>query len=295
MSVFAFTQPLFALLLVGGVGVLVFVTTRRRPDNTLPAAVASARRHGLLIWVLAIATASTSAVLMVLQRVAPDLFDRAVMLASSVAALTALAVLAFGELTWPRPAGAVRTARLTVRTPLASAPPLLTRLLVTVDGVGAAVITAGALLANNSGRAITYTTGHTSHGASPFPGLVYGLPAAIALGVVLVATYGVLILVANRPAVVAADPQTDERLRRASAFRAVKVALCASLVLVGGLMFVGGVSGLNVEPPGAWPIVAWVGIVSGVVAVVGAVVTIMLPAPQIPPVSQPAPAASLAA
>jgi hypothetical protein len=105
----------------------------------------------------------------------------------------------------------------------------------------------------------------------------------------------VLILVANRPAVVAADPHTDEVLRRASAFRAVKVALSGSLVLVGGLMLIGGMSGLNVEPPGAWPIVAWLSIAGGVAAVIAAAVTIVLPAPQIPPVSHSAPAASLTA
>ena len=136
-------------------------------------------------------------------------------------------VLAAGELTWPRPEGEVRRARLVHRGLLDAAPRWLVRSAAVAVALAAVTLVGGALLADSDGRSFSY--GDPFRGglgtASPFPGAFYGVP-----GRRRPARPGPrrrrsrCWIVANRPAVATEDEGIETALRRASAHRVLRVA-----------------------------------------------------------------------
>ena len=153
-------------------------------------------------------------------------------------------VLAAGELTWPRPQGEVRRARLVHRGLLDAAPRWLVRMVWVAVALAVVTLVGGALLADADGRSFTYGNPFASGlaTASPFPGPFYGLPAGIGLLGLALAAAVALWLVANRPAVATEDEGIETALRRASAHRVLRVAVGVPLFVTGGLLFAGGSS-----------------------------------------------------
>jgi hypothetical protein len=282
---------LFALALAGTLGVGA-ATVRRAPDSA-ESTVAAARRHAARTSAAA-RTLGLGAALGTAATGAPsgDL-GVTVLLAPVVYAVVHTAVLAVGELTWPRPAGDVRRARLARRGLWDSAP----RRLLVPAAVALAVVTVvlavGGLLAGPDGRSLTYTVGDGGAGTvsqtgSPFPGWFYGRPAATGLLVVVVLAVAALWLVATRPAVVTRDARIEEALRRASAHRVLQGALAALLLDAGGLLFVSGTAMPDIGP--AWLDAVAAGLVTaGALTALSAPVVAFLPAPRVPAGAPPLP------
>lgn len=269
-----------------GVVVLVVLTLTARPDHTLASEVASARRHGLVTSVLA-ATAfvATIAFLIALASRPSDgyvrLWQGALPLTGAVVALL---VLALGELTWPRPRGLQRQVNLNPRTLSDLVPQTWTRILVGLTVLTVAVIGFGWWAAHPYGHSLVrvHEGGLQVDSASPFPGSDYGIPQLVALGVALLSLYGVLRLVVLRPAVVRSDVATDNRLRAASAVRAIRVVVSALALTAAGNLFFGGTTGLRLHDPG-WQqnLSAAAMLVGGSLGVVG-VLLVLAPAPRLP-------------
>lgn len=269
-----------------GVVVLVVLTLTARPDHTLASEVASARRHGLVTSVLA-ATAfvATIAFLIALASRPSDgyvrLWQGALPLTGAVVALL---VLALGELTWPRPRGLQRQVNLNPRTLSDLVPQTWTRILVGLTVLTLSVIGFGWWAAHPYGHSLVrvHEGGLQVDSASPFPGSDYGIPQLVALGVALLSLYGVLRLVVLRPAVVRSDVATDNRLRAASAVRAIRVVVSALALTAAGNLFFGGTTGLRLHDPG-WQqnLSAAAMLVGGSLGVVG-VLLVLAPAPRLP-------------
>ncbi|MGH3364964.1 MAG: hypothetical protein ACRDOW_09555 [Nocardioidaceae bacterium] len=285
------------LFATGGLVVLVVLTLTARPDHTLASEVASARRHGLVTSVLA-ATAfvATVAFLIALASRPSDGYVRLLQGALPLTgAVVALLVLALGELTWPRPRGLQRQVNLNPRTLSDLVPPTWTRILVGLTVLTVAVIGFGWWAAHPYGHSLVrvHEGGLQVDSASPFPGSDYGIPQLVALGVALLSLYGVLRLVVLRPAVVRSDVATDNRLRAASAVRAIRVVVSALALTAAGNLFFGGTTGLRLYDPG-WQqnLSAAAMLVGGSLGVVG-ILLVLAPAPRLPkadPVVPPAPA-----
>jgi hypothetical protein len=238
--------PLLLLLLLAAlVGMGVAVARRSPPSRE--GTVADARRHA--------ATASVAAVSVgVLAGLAVPFADgawgsgspgsggRELMLVPIAFGLAHTVVLALGELTWPRPAGQVRRARLVRRGPLDAAPPRLVRSAAVSLGLAVLTIAGGALLADDDGRGISRSGGLWTRSAGPFPGWFYGGPALAGLVLLGALVAGALWVVATRPAVVTTDDRIEAALRRASAHRVLRGATGSVLALSGGLLGVGGVA-----------------------------------------------------
>ena len=112
------------LLVIAAAAVALSMATAQ-PDSTLAAEVASARRHAVVTSVLA-GVAMTVAVVLALGvagltgvGIAPRVLACLPLAATAVA----LVVLLLGELTWPRPHGATRTAVLHDRSAATDRPP----------------------------------------------------------------------------------------------------------------------------------------------------------------------------
>ena len=197
-------------------------------------------------------------------------------------------VLAVGELTWPRPEGQVRRARLVHRGLLDAAPRWLVRLAAVAVALAAVTLVGGALLADADGRSFTH--GDPFVGglatASPFPGAFYGVPAGSGLLVLALTAAVALRIVANRPAVATGDEGIETALRRASAHRVLRVAVGVPLFVSGGLLFIGGRAVHSVATNGAASGVldaagAVTSLVGGVAMLVGVVVA-CIRAPGVP-------------
>ena len=162
-------------------------------------------------------------------------------------------VLAAGELTWPRPDGEVRRARLVHRGLLDAAPRWLVRLAAGAAALATVTLVGGALLADSDGRSFSYGNpfGGGLGTASPFPGGFYGVPAGVGLLVLALTAAVALRIVANRPAVATADEGIETALRRASAHRVLRVAVGVPLFVTGGLLFIGGRALHSVATSGA--------------------------------------------
>jgi hypothetical protein len=235
--------PLSAFL-VAAVVVGAVLLARRVPAHDLTAPVVRARRRGSLVA----ATALALAVALVVAVVAagawlPQTGLRRTQLIAVVplaAAALHAAVLLAGELSWPRPAQRVRSARLAVRTVRADAPRGMVRLFTASCVLAWVVCVVGTVLADGSGRAIEYVDGSASASGSPFPGAFYAGPVALAAVVVVALTWAVLLRVPQRPAVPGADAATDGALRRAAAHRALRVSTSAVLGTTAALLVTGG-------------------------------------------------------
>ncbi|MGY2076370.1 hypothetical protein [Blastococcus sp. SYSU DS0828] len=280
----------FLLLLTAVVTVVVGAGLARRSPPSREHAVAAARRHATRTAAAAYALGAAAAFAFLAAEVgntSPGGFGVTVLLTPVAFGVVHVVVLALGELTWPRPAGDVRRARLVRRGPLDAAPRWLLRTTTAAFALAALTVVGGALLAAPDGRSVTYSPdAFSSAAASPFPGLFYGGPAAAGLLAVAVAAAVALWVVAARPAVATEDERIEDALRRASAHRVLRIAAGVPLVVAGGLLFVAGTAlhGLGTGSTGAGP---WDGAspviaLAGVAAMLGGVAVACWRAPAVP-------------
>jgi hypothetical protein len=240
------------LVVVLAAAVAVGAVVVRRVPPSAEATVATARRHAS--WTALAAVLLGAAAALVAAATSPFTGDGPASLGTSALLVPVTfgvvhtAVLTLGELTWPRPRGRLRRARLVRRSLLDAAPRWLVRLAAgTVVGT-VVTLGLGALLAEDDGRSVSLRSpdGLLTGTASPFPGWTYGGPAALGLLVLTVLTLGTLRVVATRAAVVTADERAEAALRRASAHRVLRGAVGSALVTTGGLVLVAGMSTRNV-------------------------------------------------
>ena len=235
------------VLVVAVLAVAACTALARRSPPSRETSVAAARAHAVHASVAAILLAATAAGYVGtagLGNHSPGGLGITALLVPVTFGVVHTLVLAVGELTWPRPQGGVRRARLVRRGLLDAAPAWLVRAGQVAGALAGLVLVGGALLADADGRSITRAVsdgaGAASATASPFPGLFYGTPAAVGLLVLAALTAAALWIVANRPAVATTDDGIETALRRASAHRVLRVAVAVPLVVSGGLLFVGG-------------------------------------------------------
>jgi hypothetical protein len=195
------------------------------------------------------------------------------------------AVLAIAELTWPRPEGAVRRARLARRGLLDAAPRRLVRTATVAAAAAVVTLAGGALLAGPDGRSLTVEDPPYSATASPFAGPVYGRPAALGLVLLAAVTVAALWVVANRAAVATEDDRVEAALRAASAHRVLRGATVATLVVTGGLLGVSGNAVWSVASSSGRNVLAVLGLGlagCGFVALLAAAVVLCVRAPGVP-------------
>lgn len=202
------------------------------------------------------------------------------------AALAFLLVHAVGELTYPRPTGDVRTAALTTRTAADVAPRRLRRTTSAwAAGLGV-VLLVGTLTATGPRHLDRTVDGWISRGG-PYPGTWYAVPLTIGAVLVLLATWGVLHLVATRPAVSGVDPAWDHALRCSTGARVLRGVQLALALTLGGMLVVAawGVQGAAQPMPAlgphtASPVLGVVGAVLGILAVAVCVAGVVLALPR---------------
>lgn len=189
-----------------------------------------------------------------------------------------LAVHAIGELTWPRPTGAVRRAALSRRGLRDIAPTGPAVLVLSWSGALLVLLTVCAIVATDDGRALPWRHGpDITSAAGPFPGWFYGRWILLAVAVLLIGCVAVLRLVARRPAVSDASADDDTALRRLSARRVLGgVQLVLGWTLAGCLGVASaalrGAQGGSVDDvPLADPVAVAVALVGTLVAVAVAV------------------------
>ena len=276
------------VLLAGTVTVAFGAATARRSPPSRESAVAAARAHAVRTAVAAIGLGLAAALYVgttQLGNSSPGGLGITAILTLVTFGVVHTVVLGIGELTWPRPDGEVRRARLVHRGLLDAAPRRLVRATAAAATLAVLTLVLGALLADDDGRSFSWSYAHGSSSAGPFPGLFYGLPAALGLGLLAALAAAVLWIVANRPAVATADERIEAALRRASAHRVLRVAAGIPLFVTGGLLFVGGNAVHSVVVMGAAPFLGPAGAcvaVLGIVAMLAGVVVACLPAPTVP-------------
>jgi hypothetical protein len=245
--------PLLLLLLVLVLGVVgVVALAVRRPFQDRPATVADARRHARRISIAAVLIGALGALAVGFAGAIPWSNETSMVGRPGVAAISMplafglahTGSLLVGEVTWPKPAGNVRRARLVRRGLWDSVPRWLLRLAEVTLAIGFASVVVGALLAHPDGRTITVSTagGRAQGAAAPFAGIDYGVPTVAGLAILAVITGLALWVVTERPALGTADEQAEAALRRASAHRVLRGATTAALLTVGGLLTVSGFS-----------------------------------------------------
>lgn len=232
--------PLVLLPVAALAAIVTTVATARTPTGTgpdvetSPDAYARARRHAALV--AGLSWAALVLVALTLPQTIPSGPDQGIVLACApaVAGVVALVVAAVGERTWPRPAAPVRRASLTRRAVRDVAPRGATALVLAWSAALLLVLLGTGLTADPAdGRSVTVQHGEdVTSGAGPYPGAPYGVPVAVAVVVLLVATAVTLHLVASRPAVAQVSTADDARLRRAGARRV----LAAVQLAVGGTL-----------------------------------------------------------
>ena len=284
----AFVMLGLLLVLAGGVAAVVMLTSGA-PDATLGAEVASARRHALASSALSAAAAFLAVTVLIVlmvrgevRAVVPDAEPIVIACLPLIGILVALLVLLLGELTWPRPTGATRSALLHDRAVPAylrgrwPRTGLLSVVLLTL------VLLTGGLLGDDTGRGLTHDVVNGSRGASPFPGWGYGVPQLILLGLCVAAVTGIARATTRRPAVVTADLDTDTVLRRASVARAFRALTAGALLTLGPDLVTGG-SALDRTFVGeSVGLLGLVLLYLGMVVVVVGVVALVLPVPRLP-------------
>lgn len=216
------------LILIVFVAVAVTIGVALRPTRTVGpvspseawlAAARHAGRVGASAW-----TALVVAPTLVLLAVVPGLSGLTVGLSMGLLPAAGgaafLAVHAVGELTWPRPTGAVRRAALARRGLREITPAGLGVLVLGWSVALLALLVLCAAVATDDGRALPWRHGpDVTSAAGPFPGWFYGRWIVLAVAVLLVGCVAVLLLVARRPAVSDTSADDDVALRRLSARR----------------------------------------------------------------------------
>ncbi|WP_346620622.1 hypothetical protein [Blastococcus montanus] len=263
---------------------------RRSPPST-EATVAAARRHAR--WTSGAAIGLGVAAAVVVADTGAFAGDRpggqgiTVLLVPVAFAVVHTLVLLLGELTWPRPVGEVRHARLARRGTFDTAPRWLLRSAAGAAVGFLAVVTVGALAADPDGRSFSYLrgtgmgAGDLGQTASPFPGWFYGRPAVLGLVVAGVVTLVALHVVATRPAVVTRDERIEAALRRASAHRVLRGATAALLVDTGGLLFIAGTAMPDIGPA-AFDWLEGGAMAIGVLSMLAGAAVAFSPAPRVP-------------
>jgi hypothetical protein len=291
--------PLLLLLLLVSLVAGATALLMRQAAHGEEAAATKARRHATRTSVVAIVVGLFAAVAAGFAAMYPTALGASALEVSAVgrpgvAAMTLplafgiahTGIILVGELTWPRPGGVVRRARLAHRGLLHAIPVWLLRSAIVTLATGIVVIAVGAATADPYGRSITVHAGNglAEGAASPFVGTGYGLPALLGLACLVALTSAALWVVANRPAVVTDHAGVEDALRRASAQRVLRGSTAAAMVLVAGLVAVSGLAVRNAAiaaaeaarlddlPVGAAAsLLPWVG---GALALVGLVIGI---------------------
>ena len=284
--------PLGLLLAIVATIAIGTAVARRSPPS-LETAVAAGRRHAVQTASAAVLLGSLAAVYVgatQLGNSSPGGLGITTVLVPITFGVVHNLALAAGELTWPRPQGEVRRARLVHRGLLDAAPRWLVRTAVAATVLAAVTLVGGALLAEPDGRSVSYgyevAMGRGTSTASPFPGSFYGLPAGIGLLVLGFVSALALRIVANRPAVATAHDGIEAALRRASTHRVLRVAVGVPLFVTGGLLFVGGraLHSVSTATSGSdllFVVAAAVSLTGGVAMLVGVVVA-CIRAPGVP-------------
>jgi hypothetical protein len=279
----------FLVMLAAVVAVSVGVVAARRSPPSRETAVAAGRTHARWTAVAAIGLGLACAVYVgaaQLGNYTPGGLGITALLVPITFGVVHTLVLGLGELTWPRPQGELRRARLVHRGLLDAAPRPLIRAGTVAAALTVVTLAGGALLTDASGRAFSYRAGPFTGDASPFPGLFYGVPAGLGLLALTVLAAGVLWVVANRPAVATGDERIETALRTASAHRVLRVAAGVPLFVSGGLLLIAGNAWKSVaSSSGGSPLFGPVGTgtaILGFVAMLAGVVLCCLPAPSVP-------------
>lgn len=275
------------LVVVLAIAVAAAAAVLRRTPPSPEAAVGTARAHVRLVTLAATGAGALAAVGTVVVGTTaiphPGAIGLTLLLLPVAFGVAHTGVLLVGELTWPRPLGQVRTARLVRRRVGDAAPRLLVGAAEATAVAAVAAVLAGILLASADGRSILVVGGNGLwlRRASPFPGAFYALPAGIGLLVLAAVTVAALIAVANRPAVVSRDERVEATLRRGSAHRVLRGATGSALVTVGGLLLTGGHAVATVATSPVSRVATAVAVLGGVAVVTGLVV-LALPGPRLP-------------
>ncbi|WP_369135900.1 hypothetical protein [Modestobacter sp. I12A-02662] len=260
---------LLALVVTVLVGTGVAVVRRSPPSRE--GTVAAARRHATALSGAAVAAGVLAALAVPFSDGSwgtgePGSGGRELVLVPLAFGIAHTVVLTVGELTWPRPAGQVRRARLVHRGPLDAAPAWLVRVGGAAVGLAVLTVVAAALVADDDGRGISRSGELWARSSGPFPGWFYGGPALAGLALLIALAGAALRVVATRAAVVTADDRIEAALRRASAHRVLRGATAAVLLLTGGLL---GVAGTAAHSLGSGPTPSPLGPVGAAVAVLG--------------------------
>lgn len=271
---------------------LVLLAVSARPDARLTSEVASARQHAVSTSVLACLAAATAVVVPVILSQVGDLglSSRGQACVPLAATAAALAVLAVGELTWPRPRGGTRTAVLHDRSAATVLPRGWTA---TAAGLSALAIVAmllGGVLGASDGRSISRQTATTGRVSGPFPGWHYVVPQLAVLAICGVLVLLVVRAAVRRSSVVSASVDADRLLRSASAARAMRALATGILVTLGADLVYGGLAASHVLV-GLPRTLAAAALVLGLVSVVAALATALVPVPRLP-AADPRPAPS---
>ena len=276
-----------ALLTVGLVTTLSGRNARAGAGDE-PRTAAAARSHALRIHVAAwFALVVTMVTMAVAASIAQGLeAGRITGIVLAAGGLAFLAVTAFGEITWPRPTGSVRTATLSRRSVRDVTPRPAALLLAIASGLLLLALVVGGLTALPDDRSYGRTTvadGVTSSWASsPYPGWFYALPLALAACVILAATLGCLVLIARRPAISDASSAWDLAMRQLSGQRTLRgatLALGATAAPVYGLL------ALPFLQEGPW-VVAVLFVLGGLASVGVGAAALALPVRRLPAAAQ---------
>lgn len=272
---------------VGGV-----FAAARRVGRSSERTVTAARRHGLVVAVLAPVAGIVTALLLVVAggdagHGFPGTTGDALAMVPLAYAIAHTVVLLIGELTWPRPAGAVRRARLIRRRLGDVAPRRLLRTFLAGTVLLIAAVAVCAALAAPDGRTLEHQDGPLRMGAGPWPGWHYGKPVTVELVLLLVVLAVTLWVVVNRAAVATDDERMEAALRRTSAHRVLRGATAGVLLTAGGFIGKAASAAWSVNALSWWP-----GLLVTLLAdavLLGALVVLCLPAPRLPVDAPPVP------
>ncbi|MBN7794825.1 hypothetical protein [Microbacterium esteraromaticum] len=279
---------LYALLVVVAV-VLVWAITHRRRADQVPAhlapVIAAARRRALVGVLCAIVVFLAGAIAAVSMPVLLGLPLAVTPLLAAAAGLALYAATPPRSITvaddQPRTAGLSRRSWLTV------IPGGWLHACLEIAAIFIVVVVFCGLTADaddqGRSRAIRFETAGQASWSSPYPGWFYGIPALIALAVLVAA----VVVALQRIGTTAAFPSPDDsdadaQWRRASASVVLSLATGAVLFSLGGIALMAGVTMNNAIIDGAtpvvWDVVADVLVISGILSLVLSVVAVTLAA-----------------